>query len=81
MSVGCTTISTPAGGVPEIISNGTTGFISQSFTVNDFYNTIIKALDTSQNINPAIIIEQYNNHHTMQKCAKKYQELYNGFLY
>lgn len=80
MSTGCITISTPAGGIPDIIEDGKNGFISPSFTVNDFYNTIIRAEENSHTIDKTSIIEQYNRNHRMDVCTEKYCELYNKLL-
>ena len=80
MSAGCITISTPAGGIPDIIEEGKNGFISPSFTVNDFYNTIIRAEEKSLTIDKATVIEHYNKGYTMDICAENYYKLYNKLL-
>lgn len=77
MSAGCITISTPAGGVPDIIKDGVNGFLSPDFTTDGLHKTVIRALENSGSIDKKAIREQFLQNHTMEKCAEEYAKLYN----
>lgn len=76
MSAGCITISTPAGGVPDIIKDGINGFLSPDFTAEGLYRTITRAMENAASIDKETIKEQYLQNHTMKKCAGEYAKLY-----
>ena len=77
MSAGCIIISTPAGGVPDIVKDGTNGFLSPDFTTDGLYRTIIRAMGNRASIDKNAIKEQYLSNHTMERCAGEYANLYN----
>lgn len=43
-SMGCIPVSTAIGGVPQMISEGKTGFLSKDLSVDSYYNTLKQAL-------------------------------------
>lgn len=79
MSMGCIPISTPAGGVVDVIRNGENGLISPSFTEDDFYNTVNKSFGKIT-IKKDDIKENYRNNYTIEVCTNKYYETYLNIL-
>lgn len=76
MSMGCIPVSTPAGGVVDVIRDGENGLLSPSFEENDFYSTIAKVFEKDFTIESASIIKDYKENYTMEVCANKYYEVY-----
>ena len=74
MSIGLPVISTPAGGIPNVITDGYTGFLSHDFSEEDFFNTISHALYTK--LDPMEIYNEYRAHFSMDACASAYLSLY-----
>lgn len=76
MSCGLVTVSTPAGGVVDVISDGRNGFLSPSFLQTDFSATIMRALTGEGGIDHRAIIQEYAAKYSMSACAKKYYDIY-----
>lgn len=76
MSMGCIPISTPAGGVVDVIRDGENGLLSPSFEDNDFYKTIKKVFDRKFSIERKDIIKEYTEKYTMEVCADSYYGIY-----
>ncbi len=80
MSVGCIPVSTPAGGVVDVVCNRKNGFISKDFSDDAFYQTVKEALENLDKINRQDIIREYNENYSMDVCANKYYEVYKHIL-
>lgn len=78
MSMGCIPISTPAGGVVDVIKNGVNGYLSPTFEKKDFYNTIMASLKNK--IKKDYIINDYKHNYTMEVCVDKYYNVYESLL-
>lgn len=76
MSIGCIPISTPAGGVVDVIRNGENGFLCPSFDADDFYYMVKSTFKVTNSINKSDIIDDYNRKFTMEVCAEKYYKVY-----
>jgi len=76
MSMGVIPVCTPAGGIPDVIEDGITGYLSESFSDDDFYSTIKRALADCEKIDKTNIIRDYNNKYSMVRCAKNYMTIY-----
>lgn len=75
MSFGVIPITTPAGGIKDVIQNNINGFISPSFDEKDFLATIIRAIN-HYSINKADIIKEYKEKYSMETCSLLYQNIY-----
>jgi len=78
-SIGLLPISTPAGGVVNMITNEENGWLSNNFTVEDFYNTMCMALTTSNEkliTMKANALKDYENNFTISICVKNYLNAY-----
>ena len=76
MSMGCIPISTPAGGVVDVIRDGKNGLLCPTFETEDFCNTITKVFDKDFTLNKGLIIKDYEDNYTMKACVKKYYDIY-----
>lgn len=80
MSMGCIPISTPAGGVNDVIRDGENGLLSPTFDTNDYYNTIKRVFDKSFTIYKEQIIKDYEKNYTMEVCVNNYYNVYKKLL-
>lgn len=80
MSMGCIPISTPAGGVVDVITDGKNGLLCPTFETEDFYNTVAKIFDNDFVINKQQIIKGYEENYTIEVCVSKYYEVYKNLL-
>ena len=80
MSMGVVPISTPAGGVVDVIEDGKNGYCSPSFDDEDFYQTIRRALDERGKLSRSLIKKEYEDNYSMKVCAQKYYDVYNELL-
>lgn len=74
-SMGVPVLSTPSGGPEDIIISGVNGLVSQKISVGSFVETVHKFIDQPIR-NKEEIINIYENHYTMEVCAKQYLQLY-----
>ena len=72
ISCGVIPISTPAGGIPDVISDENKGFISVDFTEHNFYATIKNALSHEQTFDKEHLKKYFNNNFSMKHCAELY---------
>lgn len=78
LSTGIIPICTPAGGIPDVIKNRNNGYLSPSMDDEDFYNTIITALESSDNFNREGLINYFQDNYSMKHCAKLYLQAFSS---
>lgn len=78
MSMGLIPVSTPAGGVCDVIRNHENGYLSKSHNPDDFCNTVKEAINNSYNITPEEIGKEYMSKYSMKRCAAEYEKLYSA---
>lgn len=76
ISTGIIPVCTPAGGIPDVIKDRTLGYLSPSMDEEDFYRTVINALQTSEDLNRERLIEYFLENYSMQHCAAQYIQAY-----
>lgn len=76
MSMGKIPVSTPAGGVCDVIRNGENGYLSSSHSPEDYYRIVKDAIINIGNIASKEIQNEYKAEYSMVACARKYVELY-----
>lgn len=74
MSMGVVPVSTPAGGVCDVIRNHENGYISSSHSYKDYYETIKDAIANVGGVTSEYIITEYKEKYSMIACAKAYTE-------
>lgn len=78
MSMGKIPVSTPAGGVCDVIRNGENGYLSSSHSPEDYYHTLKDAIGNVGNVTCEDIQNEYKAEYSMVACAKKYLNLFGG---
>ncbi len=76
MSMGVVPISTPAGGVKDVIRDGENGFMCSHIDDEEFYKTVKDVFAGSNTIDKDAIIKEYNEKYSMRSCAERYNILY-----
>lgn len=72
--MGCYPISTPVGGVPDVIKNISLGLLSKDITIPSYLEMLKKAY--FMNINRDILSQQYSEKYSMTLCARRYRSLF-----
>lgn len=75
LACGCAVVALPAGGIPELVINGQTGFLSASFEPRDLAEAIRKGLDYE--FNRTDLREQIFSRLNEDRIAREYIETYN----
>lgn len=76
MSMGVIPISTPAGGIVDVIEDGKNGYISADFDDESFYQKIKQAINEKGRISPETIKNDYEKRFSMKSCAEAYYKAY-----
>lgn len=76
MSLGVIPISTPAGGVIDVIRDGENGYLTSNFDDNELYKKIKQALNERGKIKKELVIKEYEDSFSMDICANKYYKEY-----
>ena len=76
MSMGCVPISTPAGGVVDVIKDGENGLLCPTFDATDYFKTIEKVFKKDFAISKERVINDYLENYTMEVCVSKYYDVY-----
>ncbi len=79
MSAGVTPICTPVGGIPDVIQEGVTGYLSEEVTLPSYIAAIRRFLNCK--LDATILKQHFKNHFSMQACTKKYIEVYKNFIH
>lgn len=75
MSVGVPILSTPAGGVPDVIEDGVNGYLSEGFMQNDYKQILLK-FNSKDFVNHNVTIRKYEQNYSMHICMAHYYDLY-----
>lgn len=76
MSMGVIPISTPAGGVKDVIIDGENGYLCDEISDDSLYKKVKQILTHKETINRNSIIKNYHDNYSMDICANKYHLLY-----
>lgn len=76
LSAGVTPICTPVGGIPDVINNGTTGYLSEDVNFPSYLSAIHRFLDCRLDSN--VLKRYFENNFSIQACAEKYLKVYKG---
>lgn len=75
MSCGVTPICTPVGGIPDVITDKRTGYLSNECSVESYCSAI--QLYLKKAIDKDVLINHFNTHYSIEKCAKDYLKIFN----
>ncbi|MGE0090589.1 MAG: glycosyltransferase family 4 protein [Bacteroidales bacterium] len=76
LSAGCVPICTPAGGIPNVITKEVTGYLSDEFSVESYYETILNYLSRPDEIKKEYLISYFEMNYSISKCAFTHLNLY-----
>jgi glycosyltransferase involved in cell wall biosynthesis len=83
LSIGMPIVSTPAGGVKDIVKNKINGFIADGFDVENLYQAVLSFLELSPEEETAIKLENlklFQAKYDIRVCSQKYISLYEDLL-
>lgn len=73
-SAGVTPVCTPVGGIPDVITDGVNGYLSEDCTLENYTNAMRRAIDNP--ISSEEMIKIFEEGYSMKKCADKYLSVY-----
>lgn len=74
MSLGKQIVSTPAGGVVDVIKDYQNGFLTKSFDKNELKLKLLEAIKNP--CNEELIIKNFNENYSMEICMRNYKNIY-----
>lgn len=74
LSCGITPVCTPAGGVPDMIKDGETGYISKDFSPESFADAMKRFI--AKPLSPEALAGHFDKHFSISQCASDYMDLY-----
>ena len=77
LSCGVTPICTSVGGIPDVIKDNQTGYLSD-INVDSYYNAIQRFIN--KKIPRDNLIEYFNKNFSITVCAEKYEQVFNNGL-
>lgn len=72
----CIPVCTPCSGVIDAVENGRTGFISPSFSKEDYERTVIDFLQNKERIDKEGLHEVYLSMFSIESCGLRYKRLF-----
>lgn len=76
LSAGCTPICTPVGGIPDVITDSITGYLSDDISEESYYRAVQRYLNNRGEIEKKVLQDYFNSNYSIEKCAKEHVELY-----
>ena len=82
MSIGVVPVCTPVGGIVNIVEDGVSGFLSKDISEESYYEALKRFLDTPKEKTATMsrCAMQAALPYNMEKCAKKYEQLWNAIM-
>ena len=74
LSCGITPICTPVGGIPDVITDSETGYLSENLSIESYYHTL-KRFMTSK-LDKKHLTQYYMKYYSISSCANKYINIY-----
>lgn len=78
ISCGVIPVSTPAGGIPDVIINEMIGYLSKDFTEQGLYDATIKCLNNIVQFDRDKLKNYFNSNFSIERCAFEYKNIYNS---
>lgn len=78
LAVGVTPVCTPVGGIPDVVEDGKTGYLSKGYTVEEYLDAVGRF--EQRPLDRGTLQKFYAGHFSMDECARQYEELYQKAL-
>lgn len=78
LSCGITPICTPIGGMPDVVKDGKTGYLSQGLAIEEYCLAIRRFIEKP--IEKQILIDFYKKNYSMEVCAAKYEQTFKSVM-
>lgn len=76
LACGTTPICTPVGGIPDVLTDGVTGYLAEDVSIESFMATIDKYIDDNNKIQSKYLIDYFRENYSIDACAENYLLLY-----
>ena len=76
LSAGCVPICTAVGGIPNVITNGITGYLSEQITLESYSNAIKKYIRNPKTISKISLQNYFHENFSIEITVKKYNKLF-----
>lgn len=76
LSAGCVPICTPVGGIPDVIKDGFTGYLSDDVSEESYYKSVQRFLNNPGAIDEKVLQNHFNRNYSIEKCASEHVSLY-----
>lgn len=76
VSCGCVPICTPVGGVPDVVKDGDTGFLSADVTLDAYVATLMRYLEDPGVVSRERLERYYEENFSIEKTASNYLRVY-----
>lgn len=74
LACGLTPISTSVGGIPDVIEDGVTGYLSSGLDAASYIDAVKRFIDKP--LAKGMLINYFKNNYSMEVCARKYEVEY-----
>lgn len=78
LSAGLTPVCTPVGGIPDVVTDGITGYLSKDLSEESYVEVLTRFIEKP--IDKYMLKEQYNKFYSMHFCAEEYIKLYKAII-
>lgn len=76
MACGLVPVCTGVGGIPDVIDDGISGFLSKHISVESYINTLKRFINSPQSISRSTIIDKFNREYSIISCTQKYIDVF-----
>ena len=76
LSCGVIPICTPAGGIPDVITEEALGYVSRDFTKDEYFKSLSKCLLNIENFDRTHLVKYFDLNFSIRNCANNYLMCY-----
>jgi glycosyltransferase involved in cell wall biosynthesis len=79
-STGCVSVCTPVGGIPQMIQDNITGFLSRDLSVKSYYDALKRAVGADRDTIAGNVIKEFHEKYHIRISADKHFRAYTSML-